>query len=78
MGNFRNHGDIDDVQRRVGDSLDKTQFGLGSDRVLPGLPVAAIDQGDVDAKTRQQVLDDIQAGAEERPGRHHMVTGFEL
>ena len=37
-----------------------------------------IDKGHVDAKTRQQVLDDIQTGTEERPGRHHMVTGFEL
>ena len=63
----------------VGFDIDSrnTSFAPGPERRPPLFEVGAVDEAHLDAEARQQRLADEEAGAEERPRRHHAVAGLE-
>ena len=77
FGDFRHAGDIDDVERRVGRRLEEEGAGVGLDGRLPLTEVAAIDEGELDAEARTQVLDDVAAGAEHGLGGDDVLAVIE-
>ncbi len=67
-----------DVERRVGGRFQEQRLRVGPHGRAPLVEVVAVHQRAVDAEARQQVLDDVAAGAEQRLGGHHVVAGLDL
>ena len=67
-----------DLERRVRHRLEEGEPGARPERRAPLVEVGAVDEADLDAEARQQRLADVEAGAEERAGRDHVVAGLEL
>jgi uncharacterized protein YggE len=67
MRDLGDGGDVDDFERRVGRAFEERRLGVRAHRRAPGVEVGAVDQGRGDAEARQQLLDDIEARAEQRP-----------
>ena len=61
LGHGRN---VDEFEGRVGRTFEKERPGLGPQGGAPLIQVVAVDQRRGDAEARQQVFDDIAAGAE--------------
>ena len=78
MGDFRDLGDVDEFQRRVGRALHKGRLGVRPHRLAPGVEVGAVDERRLDAEARQQFFDDVKTRAEQSARRDDMVAGFQL
>ena len=78
MGDFGHRRNVDHLKAGVGRTFEKQRPRVGPHGGAPLVKVRAIDQRAGDAKARQQVFHHIAAGAEQRFGRHHMVTGLDL
>jgi hypothetical protein len=74
----RDLGDVDDLQRRIGGRLDEDAARRLGERTAPLLQLRAVHQHGLDAEPRQQLLDDVAAGAEQRARGDHAVAGLEL
>ena len=64
----------------VGFEIDsrKASPGVRAEGGAPLVEVGAVDERDLDAEARQQRLDDVEARAEQRARRDHVVAGPEL
>ena len=78
MRDLRHAGEVDHLEQRVGGRLEKAQPRLGAHGGAPLVEIGAVHQRDRDAEARTERLDDVKAGAEQRPRRDQMVSGAEL
>src|SRR5271157_5233074 len=77
-GAVRQPGDlnqIDDLHRRVRRAFAKSKRRAAGECRLPGAEIASVDEHGLDAPTRQQIGDDVMAGAEQGSARHHLLAG---
>ncbi len=74
VGDVGDRLDVEHLQRRIGRALEKEGLGVGLHRLAPGLEVPAVDQGRGDAVAGEVLLDDVEAGAEQRLGGDDMVA----
>ena len=77
VGDLRHRLQIHDRQRGIGRRFQEQHARLGPHRLFPGADVPAVHQGGGDAEARQDLLHHMQAGAEHRPRRHHMIAGLQ-
>ena len=70
--------DVDRFQRRIGRSFQKKRLGAGAHRLAPGVEIGAVDERRMHAVAGQMLLDDIEAGAEQRLGGDDMIAGANL
>ena len=74
MGDLGHGLDIHQFQRRVRHALEEHRLGhAGPHRCPPLIQVGALDKGHLNAIAAQDFLQDIEARAKQRPGRHHMI-----
>ena len=66
--------EIDDAQAGIGRRFKQHDLGRLAQRLAPLAEVAAVDELGLDAPLRQDLLDDVVAGAEQGIGRHHPVA----
>ena len=78
MRDLRHGGDIDHFQRRIGRCLHEERLGVGPHRLLPLIEIGAVDQRRGHAEARQQFLDHVETGAEQRARRDDVVAGLDL
>ena len=72
-------GDVDDLERRIGRRFrERPSWCSGARAARHASRSRALDQRRGDAEARQQFLDDIEARAEQRPGRDDVIAGLEL
>ncbi len=69
---------VDDVERRIGRRLEEEDLGVGADRLFPGLVVARVDDGVLDAEAAEHIVDNPAARAEGGPARNDMIAGRKL
>ncbi|MNT28972.1 hypothetical protein D3C72_1646930 [compost metagenome] len=65
-------GDIQHVQARVAQRLAEQQPGVGADRGAPGVDVARLDEGGLDAEAAQRVVQQVVRAAVQRRRGHHV------
>ena len=70
--------DVDEFERRIGRQLEERGLGVRAQSRPPFIEIGAVDQGRGDAEAGQQILDHIEARAEQRAGGDDMVAGLEL
>ena len=75
MGDLGDRGDVHHLQRRVGGAFEKKRFGFRPHGGAPRGQIAAVHEGGGDAEARQELLDDVAAGAEERARRYNVIAG---
>ena len=79
VGDLGDRRDVDHFERRVGRAFEEEHLRVRPHRLLAtasrSLPSTSVE---VDAVSRQQLLDHVAAGAEQRPGRDDMVAGLEV
>ena len=78
MRDFRDRGDVDDFQRRIGRAFEEGRLRVGAHRGAPGVEIRPVDQRRGDAEARQQFLDDIETRAEQGLGGDDMVARLQL
>ena len=78
MHDLGDGGDIDDLERRVGRQFEERGLGVRAHRRAPRVEVGAVDQGRGDAEARQQLLDHVEARAEQGPRGDDVVARLEL
>ena len=78
MHDLGDGGDVDDLERRIGRRFEERRFGVRAHRRPPGVEIRAVDEGRGDAEARQQLLDHIEARAEQRPRGDDVVARLEL
>jgi len=75
MGNCRDCGNVEHVKPRVAHGFAKKEFGVGPHRSAPAVDVAGLDEGGVDAKAAQRVVQQVLAAAIERGAGHDVAAG---
>ena len=70
--------DIDDIHGRIGGGLEEEHLGVGADRRLPRIQIAAIDRRRLDTKARQQIIRHPAGGAKGRARHHHVIAHGKL
>ena len=78
MHDLGDAGDVDEFERRIGRRFQESCLGVRTQRRPPGVKIGAVDQGRGDAEARQQVLDHIEARAEQSPRGDDVVARLEL
>ncbi len=78
VGEPRDAGDVDHLQRRVGRAFEEEDPGVLADGAFPVGEVAAVDQRAFDPVFRRQRLDHPAAGAEEGARGDDMVACLQL
>ena len=78
MHDLGDGGDIDDFERRVGRRFEERRFGVRAHRRPPRVEVRAVDEGRGDAEARQELLDHVEARAEQGPRGDDVVARLEL
>ena len=69
MGHSTDGGDIEHLQAGVAHGLAKEQLGVGSDGRAPAVDIARFDEGGLDAKAPQRVVQQVlRAAVEHRAG----------
>ncbi len=79
-GLMRQLGDgfqIDQLQARIGRALAEYRFDAGLQRLAPLIEIGAVDQLALHAIARQDFLNDVEAGAEQRARGDDAVAGLE-
>ncbi len=64
MGDVADRLDVDHLQRRVGDAFEEHRPGAWRQRRAPLAEVGAVYEDDLDAAAGQDLLEDVEAGAE--------------
>ncbi|MCY1360848.1 hypothetical protein D3C81_1016680 [compost metagenome] len=75
LAELRQRGDVEHVQPRVAQRLAEQQFGIGADRGAPGVDVARLDEGGLDAEAAQRVVQQVVRAAVQRRRGHHVRAG---
>ena len=75
---FRDGGDVDHVERRIGRRFEEECLGVRPHRLAPLVEIGAVDQRRGNAVARQIILHDVAARAEQRLRRDHVVAGLDL
>ena len=70
--------DVENVKRRIGRTFQERGLGFRPHRRAPLRQIGALDQGRGHAEAWQQLLDHVEARAEQRPGGDDMIAGLEL
>ena len=70
--------EVVDLEAGIGRRLEEKGLGLLADGLLPLREVGAVDERRLDAEARQQILDDVETGAEKRPRRDDVIAGLDL
>ena len=78
MRDIRDRGDVDEIQQRIGRRLEEEHLRIRAQGIGPGLGVAAIDQGELDAEARTQDFDDVAARAEHGAGGDDVIAGVQF
>ena len=78
MGDLGNGGDVDGVQHRIRRRFHKDALGAGGYGLAPSIQIAAIHQGGFHAKARQDVGENLKAGAEQRAGGNDVIARLHL
>ena len=71
-------GDVDQLERRVGRRFEQHQARRPRERSGPGVEVGAVDQDHLDPEARQDLGQDVVAGAEQQARCDHAITGAQL
>ena len=74
MGQVGDGGDVDDLQRRVGNGLEESDPCVRADGRSPGVNIGAVDQRHLHPEAPQHIVEDIQARSEQGAGRDDMVA----
>ena len=70
--------DVDELQRGIGRRLDEDAARAGLQRVAPLIQIGTVDELRRDAIARQQFLDDVAAGPEQRARGDDAIAGAHL
>ena len=77
MGNGRNLSNVENRNLWVSDGLGKEELGVWLYRLLPlVLVVLVLDEGDLDTKLGERVLEEVVGSAIERGGRDDVVASL--
>ena len=78
VGEFGDRGDVDQLERRVARGLEEHEPGRPLQGRGPGIEIGAVDQHGLDPEARQELGQDVVAGAEQQARRDHPVARLEL